>query len=107
MNTYNVLLYDISTSKQWMQFRHESFQLWESQVSGYLLNKNKDFVVINRDGISIYGLGSYNRRPVKADKAQMMMVHCLDSTSYLKIDRMNYILFEFSNEQNKVISIMQ
>ena len=55
----------------------------------------------------MYGLGLEHKRAITSDKQQEMMVHSLASTSYLKIDKKNYILFEFSNAQNKVISIMQ
>lgn len=62
INTYNVIVVDISSSVQWTQFRHESFQLWESQITGLFLNKNKDFLMINRDGISIISLSNIQKR---------------------------------------------
>ena len=108
MNTYNVLVVDISQpNHQWLQFRHESFQLWETHVAGFLLQKNNDYVTVNRDGISVFGLGSYDKRAITSDKKQELMLHCLDSTSYLKVDVKNYILFEFANVNNRTISIMQ
>jgi hypothetical protein len=46
INTYNVVVMDITQEgDQHLIFRHESFQLWESECTGFLLhNKNKDFV---------------------------------------------------------------
>lgn len=107
MNTYNVVVIDISTQLLWMLFRHESFQLWESQVTGHFIKKHNNFITLNRMGISMYGLGETHKKAIASDKQQEMMVHSLASTSYLKIDRKNYILFEFSNPDNKVISILQ
>ena len=34
------------------------------------------------------------------------MIHSMESMNYLKIDKTNFILYEFANEQ-KIISIMQ
>jgi len=39
-------------------FRHESFQLWDSQVNGILLKKHNDFITLSLDGISVCALGS-------------------------------------------------
>lgn len=45
MNTYNVICMDITVDNdQLIIFRHESFQLWESECMGFLLSNNKDFV---------------------------------------------------------------
>jgi len=100
------MVIDISTPEQWLLFRHESFQLWESQITGFLMKRTKDFVTINRDGVSVYSLGTQMKRVIKSDPNQEKMLHSLESTSYLKIDRKNLIVFDFSGEQ-KVISIMQ
>lgn len=59
INTYNVYVVDISGNDPWPLFRHESFQLWESQISAFYLEKSKDYVMINRDGISVLSLGSF------------------------------------------------
>ena len=48
-------------------FRHESFQLWESQISGFYLSKNKDFVTINREGINVLTLSANEKRPIIGD----------------------------------------
>jgi len=86
-------------------FRHESFQLWESQITGFYLSKNKDFVTINREGINVITLNANDRRAVTACNGQEQMIHSLASTNYLKIETSNFILFEFATD-NKVVSIM-
>ena len=35
------------------------------------------------------------------------MIHCLESTSYLKIAQSNFIYFEFASSEQKIISVMQ
>lgn len=50
INTYNVKVVDI-TNKEATLFRHESFQLWESECMGFLLNKKKDFVTLSKTGL--------------------------------------------------------
>ena len=68
MNVYNIISMDISVEdEQLMIFRHESFQLWESQITGFYLSKNKDFVTINREGINVITLGSIDKRSVTDD----------------------------------------
>ena len=49
INTYNIVIMDISQNKgQSMVAKHESFQLWESPISGVLLRKKNDFVTFNK-----------------------------------------------------------
>jgi hypothetical protein len=50
INTYNVKVVDIST-KEATLFRHESFQLWESECMGFLLNRKKDFITLSKSGL--------------------------------------------------------
>ena len=56
INTYNVKVVDISNREATL-FRHESFQLWESECTGFLLNKKKDFVTLSKSGLHQMGLG--------------------------------------------------
>lgn len=89
VNTYTIMVLDISLEDPWTLFRHEAFQLWESKISGFFLNKNKDFVTINRDGVNVYTLGTKDKRQIKGNEVQEQMIHSLESFSYLKIDKTN------------------
>jgi len=52
LNTYSVFVMDLTTeSDQNLVFRFEAFQLWESECSGLLLNKNKEYLMINGEGM--------------------------------------------------------
>ena len=59
INTFTILVLDITleTTKT-LLFRHESFQLWESEVFGILLESNRDFITVNKDGIHVVIIGS-------------------------------------------------
>ena len=46
-NTYNVYIIDISKEDPWPLFRHESFQLWETQITAFFITKTNDYVTIN------------------------------------------------------------
>ena len=106
INTYNVWVFDISRdTEQSTLFRHESFQLWESQIRGFYLNKTKDFITINREGINVLSLSAFDKKCVKDVTGQEKMIHSLGSTNYLKVEKQNFILFEFATDI-KVISIM-
>ena len=93
INTYNVYVVDISGDNPWPLFRHESFQLWESQSSAFYLEKSKDYVMINRDGISVLSLGSFQKKNVTARNGQAKMIHSLESANYLKVDPNNNLTF--------------
>ena len=68
VNTYTVMVADISSEDQWILFRHEAFQLWESKITGFFLDKNKDYVTINRDGINVYSLNHRDKRIIKGNE---------------------------------------
>ena len=57
-NTYNVFVVDISGVEPVPLYRHESFQLWESQISAFYLRENNDYIMINCEGISLISLGT-------------------------------------------------
>jgi len=61
--------------------------------------------MINRDGISVISLGSSLKRSIKDSSGQEKMIHPLESTNYLKVDKDNFIQFDFSG-QKKVINIL-
>ena len=53
-NSHNVIIMDISDTtneEKHMIFRHESFHLWEQQITGLLLQDSKDFVCLSQKGI--------------------------------------------------------
>jgi hypothetical protein len=79
VNVYCVKVIDISVKKktQATVFRHESFQLWESETMGFIIHKNKDFMMLNSNGISVLGLGDQEKRVVMDDQGNMRMIHAL------------------------------
>lgn len=80
--------------------------MWESKVKGFYLNKNNDFVTINSEGINVYSLGSFHKKPLVGEGAQEKMIHSLESCNYLKIDKTNQVFYQFAGER-KTINIMQ
>jgi hypothetical protein len=59
INTFTIMVLDIDLNvKRSLIFRHESFQLWESEVRGIMLESSKDFITVNKDGINVVALGS-------------------------------------------------
>jgi hypothetical protein len=80
INSYMVTVIDISdlSTDNSTIFRHESFQLWESDITGLLISNNKDFVILNRDGLSVMPLGKVDKRIFQGNEHQEKMVHCLE-----------------------------
>ena len=106
MNTYNVICMDASVDHdQLILFRHESFQLWESECMGLLLTKNKDFIHLNKSGMHVLSLGTIEKRPVVDNKQVNRMIHSLESCNFLKVDRSNYLVFECAKPDRRVVSI--
>ena len=66
INTYNVVVQDISgpPENRSTLYIHESFQLWESSISGMMLEKNKDFISISKVGLNLLSLGSVSKKHV-------------------------------------------
>ena len=54
INTFNVFVFDLRTKL--IRYWHESFQLWESTVKGFLLQTD-DFLIISKLGINVLALG--------------------------------------------------
>ena len=80
INTYNIVLTDLTEldDKSNTLFRFEPFQLWESSISGLILKESKEFLSFNKDGIKILQLGSTNKKALKNNSGENLMVHSLD-----------------------------
>lgn len=84
-------------------FRHESFQLWEGEVQGTLLNKNNDFVTLNREGINVFALGNIPKRPITDNEGNLRMIHSLEAFNYLKLAKTNSLVFANQNQEKREI----
>ena len=94
INVYNILVLDTyHKSNQPIMYRHESFQLWESQVQGCLISKNNNFVTLNRDGVNVFSLGSVNKKEIEDATGGKRMMHSFESVNYLKLDPTNAVVF--------------
>ena len=69
------------------------------------LNKSNEYVTINSDGISVAHLGGQQNRLISTGNGRDYVCHSLETANYLKVDRKNFILFEFDGD-NKIISIV-
>ena len=104
INTYTINVVDLSDKL--VIFRHESFQLWESQIKGFLSSATHDFVTLSKDGICIVGLGTEDARQFKDQEQKDVMLHSLESTNYLKVEPNNHILIQDGKEE-KLIKIQE
>ena len=108
INVYNVIIFDITADdNSVMSTRHESFQLWESEINGVLLAKTNDFLTLNKDGISVLALGTIDKRIIKDSQGIDRKLHSLDTCSHLKISPTNYIVFECAKPGKRIVSIQQ
>lgn len=54
INTFNIQCINLKTKL--IEYWHESNQLWEAPVTGFLLSTN-DFMIMNKIGINIVAIG--------------------------------------------------
>ena len=124
INTYNIVLLDLigadltktkckleKEKQQQMELsillKFECFQIWESTIFGLLLSKTKDFVCFSRYGVNIIALGSENKRLIDDSEGHTRIIHSCESLSFLKVDPLNYLSFQFQDYDNRVISVEQ
>ena len=106
INVYNILVLDTyHKSNQPIMYRHESFQLWESQVQGCLISKNNNFVTLNRDGVNVFSLGSVNKKEIEDAAGNKRMMHSFESVNYLKLDPTNAVVFANQKMDKREIQI--
>ena len=72
---------------------------------GVLLSKRKDFVHLSKAGMQVLSMGSDEQRIVQDSKNVDRMIHSLESCNFLKVDKNNYLVFECSKANNRIISI--
>ena len=110
INTYNLVVQDLGGAledRATLQ-RHESFQLWESAIAGMCLQTtNKEYVTMSKSGLNVLALGKVEKRKLSSSDGQMKIIHSLDSLSFLKVDKINYINFKCQDYSNRIISIEQ
>ena len=107
INTYNIFVQDLSGSSKTRSTlaRHESFQVWESKVSGLLITHSKDFLTFSKAGINLVALGTLDRKSLVDAEGQLKMIHSLDSLSFLKVEGINMINFCCQDYNNRIVSI--
>ena len=69
---------------------------------GLLISNNKDYVILNRDGLSVMPLGKVDKRIFQGNEPQEKMVHCLEQLNYLKIDPDNHIEWDCTEDHSLI-----
>ena len=62
---------------------------------------------MSKSGLNVLALGKVEKRKLSSIDGQMKMIHSLDSLSFLKVDKINFINFKCQDYNNRVISIEQ
>ena len=62
---------------------------------------------MSKSGLNVLALGKIERRKLSSIDGQMKMIHSLDSKSFLKVDKINYVNFKCQDYNNRIISIEQ
>lgn len=104
INTFNVFVINIKSFL--IKYWHESYQLWESPVKGFLLDTN-DFMILSKDGINMIALGEKEGRVIKDMEGKDRFIHSLGSVNYLKIEPTNHLLFACQFYDNRQIHLQE
>ena len=90
INTFNIVVFDLETLL--IKYWHEGFQLWESQIKGFLLETN-DYLILSKAGINMVSLGKKETRKMKDRDGLYRRVHSLGSMNFLKVEPCNHLFF--------------
>ena len=90
INTYNVQIIDLESKR--IDIRHESYHLWETSISGVLLDNN-EFAIISRDGLRVMQLRSKSARVITDEHNHDLKLHPLESCRDLILEESNSLLF--------------
>lgn len=111
LNTYQVIFSDLSgnasTKENGTLYRYETFHLWESSVDALIMDKNKDFVILTKDGMQVLNLSHEPKKILMDYRKQPTVIHSLDSPSFLKLEPCNFIHFKFLEDNDREITVFQ
>lgn len=62
---------------------------------------------MSKSGLNVLALGKIEKRKLSNLDGEMKMIHSLDSMSFLKVDKINFINFKCQDYNNRIISIEQ
>jgi hypothetical protein len=102
INTFNVVV--INLDNKLIRYWHESYQLWESQVTGFCLKTN-DFLILNSEGVNVLVLGQKANHEVTDSDGQNRLIHSLGSCNYLKVEPSNMVYFQCQFYEDRQICI--
>jgi len=98
-NTYNLTIIDISNvDDNNIIIKHDSFQLWESRCMGFFVEKTSDFIILNKEGVIVLVLADVDSKIYSNSDSKELVVHSLHSSNHLKIDKSNFIEFDFTEK---------
>lgn len=103
INTFNIFVIDLEHDRL-IQYWHESYQLWESPIKGFLLSTN-EFMVLFKDGINLIAVGTQKSRVIKDKEGLRRQLHSLGSKEYLKIEPSNHLLYACQYYEDRQLCI--
>ena len=79
---------------QRLKYAFEYQQLWEDNISGFLLENNY-YISLCKLGIGVLGVSNADMIPIEDNIGNNKMIHTFGSVDYLKVEPNNYIFFGF------------
>lgn len=69
-----------------------------------MCQEKKEFIQLNKIGINVVSLSDIDKRVIKGNHTQELVLHSLESINYLKVDPGNFIEFD-SETGDRIIKI--
>ena len=87
INTMNIIVLNLSKCNCLMLMRHESFQMWESKLFGFLIDTNTDFMTLSYQGIHIVETCDVDKTVIKDTKGDNRVVEATKGYDFLKLTK--------------------
>lgn len=64
-------------------------------------------MTLSKTGINVLSLGRVERRQLNDSQGLAKMIHSLNSLTYLKLEKINFINFKWQSYDNRIVSVEQ
>ena len=65
---------------------------------GFFVENTCNYVVLNKEGLSVLDLSDIDSKVIKNSDGKSVYLHSLHSANHLKIDKSNFIEFDFTEK---------
>ena len=72
-----------------------------------LLNHNHNFIIVNKEGMSVVSLGDQQKQEFCDDQGNRRMLHNLESYNHFKLESDNHLVYNCTKPEKNEIMIQE